>query len=923
MLEIKEVTKDYYIDHKPFSALKGVSLSFPDEQFAAVLGPSGCGKTTLLNLIGGLDSISQGDILYGGKSLKAMKDKELDSYRNNVIGFIYQNYYLIPQLTVLENIEVALAVRDYSKKEIEEKALAALKEVGVSELSRKKPNQLSGGQAQRVAIARAIVTDPSILLADEPTGALDSENSTAVMDVLKSVSAHRLVILVTHNETLARTYSQRLIRLADGKVKSDEMIAPAPSAEQETRPLRKSRLSFGMRNRLAGRNIVSKKWKTVLSAIANSFGMIGIGFFLAINNGFSAYSNRLSQSTASSLPVVVTAYNQTSTSEVNVDRSSSNLYPSATEVYPSVDLTSSVTYQANNFSTKYFHYLDSLKSQGIVKDYTLSYGNDYSFNLMTSFPASLDGKTESKVSSVYTYLNWSYNYYAYQADLPYNIFHVLYGDLNQYDVLSGSLPTGKDDLVLVVDKYNSVGFGVLQQLGFYSRSDSQSEVKVKDDKDPQKFTVKPISFADIVGKEYKVFENDELYSLSGTTVTNDGNGNLRTLTSYEKNTDLYSDATKGQTLKITGIIRPKANTSFTMLAPSLCYSKELQEELAPKNLSSTISTTIKDNAVLIDPKKSGKPIDDFTSEMDDIYQKYKKGEYSSSGTILPLTDLNAVFNKYFQYTSVFGGDPSAGLTLIRSEARSLGIDLVPDSLRGVDLTSSDTLEKYIQELQDLYSTDVNKAYDLIIGLNAYLNAYSVVDAVVIFPIDLANRTTLLSKLDSFNDIQSDSEDHASSSAEVVRYAQENDNEMVKDVAEMVSLVSTILVIYAAVTLTVACVMMALMTSNNVLERRTEIGLLRSLGSRKKDIALLFETESFAVGLLSGLIGSLLTYLFSIPINSLINSYYPWYEIGTICDFTGYHVLILVAIAIAVSLLSALIPALKASKERPVDCLRSD
>ena len=915
MIEIRSLAKDYYIDKKPFRALSNINLSFPSQQFVSVLGPSGCGKTTLLNVLGGLDSITEGDIIINGQSLKKMNSQELDSYRNNEIGFVYQQYILIPQLTVIENIEVALAVRDYSDAEVKEKALKALDEVGLKDIAKKKPNQLSGGQAQRVAIARAIVTDPSVILADEPTGSLDSENSRLIMELLEKVAKNRLVIVVTHNEELAKAYSERIIRLKDGEVQSDTLVSPlSKEIENNARSLKRSHLSFKMIHRLAFKNIFSKRIKSILTSIANSFGVIGIAFFLAINFGFSNYNYRLSSETASSLPVVITSYNAKTSSDAYGDYNSSTLYPDTDEIYPKVTVNSETTYTYNNFSSKYFSYLNTLQDEGLIKNYLTSYGNNYSFNLVTEYPDSIDGNTKGGYDEVYTPMR-NYNSSASSYGLPDNIFHVLYGNLDQYDVIYGNLPTNENEMVLVVDKYNSVSFNILRQLGFYNYADTQDEVE-----DASLSTkVKPIKFTDLCAKEYKVFSNDDYFSKTSTETITDGTGLInRTVNhySYDLSEDFYKN--NGISLKITGVIRAKEGSSLNILSPSLCYSSSLQEKLVSDDINSSFSKDLPNHMVFTNPDESLTPVNDFISSLETIITDYQTSKESSS---LPTTEINSLLTKYFKYYSPFG-NTYAGFSTFLSDAQKFGSEVISDEIKNMDLNDSDQVSSFITTLSKEFLSNTTQAYNDLIGLVAYMNAFSVVKEVVIFTPDLTNREKLLTKLDEFNEIQTDSDSHASSTKEQVFYSEENDNWMIKDVGEMVSLVSMILIIFAVVSLTVSCAMTALLTSNNVLERKTEIGLLRSLGARKSDVAMIFEIEAFYIAAFSGLLGSLLTYCLSFPINALINSYYSYYKVGVICDFTWWHLLIVLGISIVVGLLSALIPAIKAARENPVDCIRS-
>lgn len=922
MIDIRGLKKEYPIGKgDSYQALKGIDLVFPSVQFVAVLGPSGSGKTTLLNLIGGLDGITSGDIYVNQKSLKKMTSSELDSYRNHEIGFVFQSCYMIPTLTILENVSMTLTLSGVDDKEATRRAKEALCSVGLQEFLKKKPNQLSGGQVQRAAIARVIVSKPSILLCDEPTGALDTETGIEIMEILKRLSKDRLVIMVTHNETLANGYADRIIRMKDGKVDSD--TEEAEKEEVKKKPeLKKTKISLKTSMKLSVKNIWTKKWKSILTGIANSFGMIGIAFFLALNHGFTEYSTRLSEESASSLPIVVTAFSKNTTSvkdSLNVDVS----FPDSDEIYPYVSPNnqSQVSYTYNNFSGRYFDYLDSLKEEGIVKDYIMSYGEGYSFNLMTEYPDSISGLYQGGYDEVDTSLT-SWNYYANQANLPRNIFHVLYGDLDQYDLLCGSLPKDKNDLVLVVDNYNRVSFNILKSLGFYNPKDKQEDVIDSSTKNK----VKGISFEDIVGdgngkegKTYKIFYNDDYYTKTAEKTIEDGLMHDRTVSFFEKNKDTDSSfylSDKGTELKISGIIRAKPNSSFTMLGPSLCYTKELQSEFVAANETSEVSTSMKNQVVFAEGQAyddGESPATRFVSDVQAILEEYNNQHDEAA---LPISRINEVVDKYFKFYYPFSKTHNqiySRSSYFFNAARSLSSDLVLDEFYGVDLTDQETLLSYLKKFQNLVLTDIDKAYDYLVAILAYMNAYSKVEEVVIFPKDLSARQLLLKRLDAFNDSVADNEK--------VKYVQENDNAMIKDVGEVISIVSTILIIFAIVSITVSSAMTILLTSNNVLERRKEIGLLRSIGARKKDIAVTFEIESFLIGMLAGLIGSALTYIISFPINSMMNYYYPYYYVGNICDFTWYHMLIVVAVSVVIGLVSALVPSLKAANEKPVDALR--
>ena len=916
MLNLSHIQKIYKVDDQDFYALKDVSLSFPGVQFVSILGPSGCGKTTLLNLIGCLDTPTSGEIISDRRNLSTLNEKEKDSYRNNNIGFVFQNCYLIPQLSVLDNVKIALSVRDYSKKECEEKAIEALKLVHMDELKNKKPNQLSGGQQQKVAIARALVTSPSYILADEPTGALDSISSKEVMNLLKEISKTKLVIMVTHNEELASTYSDRIIKMKDGSILSDTVLHERNDELKERKEEHSSHLSFMMALRLAFRNIRARKGKTILSAIANSFGMIGIAFLLAINNGFEKYSYTISNASATSLPIVITNYTEKTDKEAFDKTNQSITYPDVEEIYPSVSHSTNNAYQYNNVTQRYLNYLEAMKKENLISDYVMGYSSSYNFNLSTEFPKSIDGETSAYRKYVNTTIT-NYNSYASNASLPYNIFHVLYGDTNQYDLLAGNLPEDENDLVLVVDKYNAVKFKILRALGFYNAKDTEKDVK------DQTLTskVKPISFKDVIGKEYKIFNNDEVYTENGVRNETDAIGHSRTISYFKKRSlsdDFYNN--NGRTLKICGILRPKQSTAFSILSPSLCYSQKLQDLLMPENTASNVATKIKDNIVFAKPNGlTGSVISAFTSDLDAVLQEY----YDSGSSVLPTSKLNDVFKHYFHYYPIDDKEHYyEGFSTFFYTAKNLGTELIGDELKGKDLSKKEEIDEQLENIKKDFLTNIEQAYNDIISLVGYCNAYSTIQSLVIFPSDLEARTTILNRLDEYNNIQDD-ENHARCEEEQIYYVTSDSNHLIDDVSEMIKLASVLLIIFAIISLVASSAMTSLMISNTVLERKKEIGLLRSFGTRKSNVILLFELEAVFIGLLGGVVGSISTALLSIPINHILRSFLSYYHLNNICNFTFPHALIIIAFSLLIGVVSALIPSFKASKVSPVESLRSE
>ena len=923
MIKIVNVSKIYSSKTNiNYQALTDINLTLPKEGFISILGASGSGKSTLLNLIGGLDKPSSGHIFINNKSIDEFDDKKMDSYRNKNVGFVLQNCYLIPQLSVIENIILPLKVNSINDKEAKKKAISYLDKLNIGFLKDKKVNELSGGQAQKICIIRAIINNPKIILADEPTGALDSKSSIEILDILKKLSKDHLVIMVTHNEELASIYSDRKITLKDGQVISDSLNVEIEE-ENDVEEL-KSKLSFSCIFKMSIKNIFSKKLKSLFSSITNSLGVIALGFFLALNLGFQNYSNRLSSEQASSLPVILSSYTVNNKTEEFNKVNFSEEYTSNEEIYPSISLSSSYTYKRNNFSLKYINYLSSLKEEGILKDYVNNYGSSYSFNLMSKYPTSLDTTSSSSAFKVDTTLN-SYNYYASLSSLPSNIFHVLYGDTAMYDLIAGDLPTNKNQLLLVVDRYNAVSFNILKQLGFYNPSDKEEDVKSDDEK-----KVKPISFNDILNKKYKIFTNDEFYIQDSKEIKVDGLNNNREITYYKQadtDSNLFEDESKGIQLEISGIIRPKASSMYTLLSPALCYTPQLQEELVNINKTSALSSSYKESYIL---KNSSIDLSQLTNEINSLKDKFEKEND------IPVSEFNSLVDKYFTFFVPYLENKNADGSYIKyyytsfssylNDARNHSSIIIEDEISNMDLNDKENIISLLNNTVELFlsgdNEKINKAYNNFLSLSSLLNAYSLINAIVLFPTSLENRQILLSKLDEFNVIKDDNL-HAKDESEKVFYQEENDNALIQDVAEAISLTNMILIVFSVIAFIVSICMIIFMITNNVLERQKEIGLLRAVGVSKKAVSLMFVIESSVLGLFSGIIGALVTYIFCFPLNTLINNRYSYYKVGNIACFTFPHALIIISISLVVSIIASYIPSILASRNDPVKSLRSE
>lgn len=560
MLELKNVVKNYYVGDMVIEAVRGVSVKFRKNEFVAVLGPSGCGKTTLLNIIGGLDRYTSGDLIINGRSTTKYKDYDWDSYRNHSVGFVFQNYNLIPHQSVLKNVELALTLSGVSKAKRRKMATEALEKVGLGDQLHKKPNQLSGGQQQRVAIARALVNDPDILLADEPTGALDTKTSVPIMEILKEISKDRLIIMVTHNSQLAEKYASRLIRLLDGKIVSDdnpyegtaEVLEEAKPKKAKKKEKQKTAMSFLTALALSLNNLVTKKTRTLLTAFAGSIGIIGIALVLALSNGFQGYINKMQADTLASYPIVIT--------ETSVDFTAFQNRPSRTELkkYPDGDVVyvNKIMERLNNliiFNKITEEYIDEVIKTIDPSLYNgISYLNSVRLNVYKE-------KTFQDITFYQPVRTTSDNM------MSGSIWQELIDNTDfvgsQYDVLAGRFPESHDELVIVVDQYNQITDMVLMALGMLDTTAPVDQYK----------------FDEILGTKFHLIYNDALYSFTGTHfVTNN-------ITKA-----IAEDDEKSLELEVVGIVRLNSETEIGSITGTVGYLSSLTDHVLEKSLNSEI-----------------------------------------------------------------------------------------------------------------------------------------------------------------------------------------------------------------------------------------------------------------------------------------------------------------------------------------------
>lgn len=547
MLKLKNICKSYKTGDFFQQVLKDVNLEFRKNEFVSILGPSGSGKTTLLNIIGGLDRYDKGDLIINGKSTKKFKDRDWDAYRNNCIGFVFQSYNLISHISILANVELSMTLSGVSHKERREKALEALDKVGLKDHASKKPNQLSGGQMQRVAIARAIVNDPDIILADEPTGALDSKTSKQIMDLIKELSKDKLVIMVTHNAELAKEYSTRIVEFRDGNLLNDSNPITNEKEKNDKFDIKKTSMSFFTALNLSFNNIITKKGRTFLTAFASSIGIIGIALILSLSNGFDIQIDIFEKETLSSLPIMISKTNMEMDEDTMLEMTGQNdeleSYTDKEEIYPLEPITETITHK-NIFTDEYIDYIENINPKLVAG---ISYYRATALNILNY--------SNDKYNIVNT-TNFS--------TIPVNIDEdgVSIVESN-YDIIYGNMPNEYNELVILVDSKNRLDSKLLESLGFDT-------------------TQKTISFEDLINKEVKLVLNNDYYKSLGSYYT------------FNQDYSSMYNSDNAITLEIVGIMRGKDSNKLTTSTSGMLYTNDLLNYVIEKNNDSDIVKTQKE-----------------------------------------------------------------------------------------------------------------------------------------------------------------------------------------------------------------------------------------------------------------------------------------------------------------------------------------
>jgi len=867
MLQLKNITKNYLSGDNEVQALKGIDIEFRENEFVSILGQSGCGKTTLLNIIGGLDRYTSGDLIINGKSTKEFKDKDWDIYRNHSVGFVFQSYNLIPHQTVLANVELALTISGVGKSERKKRAIEALQKVGLGDQLNKKPNQMSGGQMQRVAIARALVNDPDILLADEPTGALDSKTSVQVMEILKEISKDRLIIMVTHNPELAKKYSSRIVKLLDGKIIDDSN--PYKSSEEDVKKARnkkdksgKASMKFTTAVRLSLNNLMTKKGRTFLTSFAGSIGIIGIALILSLSHGMQSYINRVEEDTLSSYPLTIQEASIDVTSMLEAmmgngekeEHNDNKIY--SRPIVNNILETVSTKLQTNNLE-EFKKYLESGDTN--IKDYINAI--QYEYNLNLNIYKQNEDKTYQQVnpSKVFDELGFGEMMESRQSTSSMmsgsmtmtqtDVWNEMLDNQNllqsQYDVLAGKWPTKYNEVVLIVDENNEVSDYTLYSLGIKDIKElNESMEKIKNKEKVEAGESESYSYDDLLNYKFKILLNTDYYKESGNAWQDMSNDD-----EYMKNV-----VDNAEEITIVGIIKPNEENVSSSGAGMIGYTKELKEYVINK-----INET-----EIVKEQKENPNINVFT------------------GIEFPENQ-----NSSFDYSQLTDEQRMYMATLSEAELAELMKNYAENSTATYD-----------SNLSTLGVVDLNKP-----------------STINIYPKDFESKDMITTRISEYNDKQTNDgkEENVITYTDIVGV-------MMSSVSTIINVISYVLIAFVGISLVVSSIMIGIITYISVLERTKEIGILRSIGASKKDVSRVFNAETLIIGLVAGLIGIVVTLLLNIPINMIIKSIVG---ISNISKLPTAGAIILVVISVGLTMIAGLIPARFAAKRDPVEALRTE
>ncbi len=916
MLVLKNIVKDYITGDTTVRALKGIDINFRESEFVAVLGPSGCGKTTLLNIIGGLDRYTSGDLQINGKSTKHFNDGDWDTYRNHSIGFVFQSYNLIQHQTVLSNVELALTLSGVSKKERRKRAIEALKKVGLENQIHKKPTQMSGGQMQRVAIARALINDPDILLADEPTGALDTETSVQIMELLKEISKDKLIIMVTHNPDLAETYSNRIIRCLDGEVISDSNPFEPDEKDKANEKVRlettkekgKKSMSFASAFSLSINNLRTKSARTFLTAFAGSIGIIGIALVLALSNGIQVYIDRIQEDMLLSYPMTVEkqTFDLESVMTSFTGLTSEMVEGLENQEEGKVYVNESLMQMVNAFiSESTSNNLDNFKKyiednqeefDQVCNDVQYKYSTDLNIYRADTENGLIKVNPSTMMENMPMMEGMGDMASQMTSMMPVNAWIELIGDDElmdaQYDVIAGKMPEKFNEVVLIVDGNNMINELVVYALGL---------------KDQEEFT-KNIMQALASGES---LENEDITEYSYDEIL-DMKFKLVLSADYfvkDKKTGLWSDNSandyfvkklvdEGTELEIVGILKPDENNTLSLGTGGIGYMRDLMdyaiEETATREVvKEQLKDTSKD--VLTGLEFSNLTVNDF--DLKDV-------------------DLGLIDFKYLDYTPFMS--MAEGMDMSEVNLMDMGAMFGFDDMTELQkkLMEGFLTEDQVLAIKQAYVDTMTAKSSLSGTLDSLgYSTFETPSIICFYPKSFEAKERLNELINYYNE-QVTADGHEEAQIKVSDYI----GMLMSSLTTIIDVVTYVLVCFVAISLVVSSVMIGIITYISVLERTKEIGILRSIGASKKDIARVFNAETAVIGLGAGVIGILSTLLLEIPINLLLK--YAAH-IPAAASLPPVAAIVLVIISVSLTLIAGLIPSRIAAKKDPVEALRTE
>ncbi|MDE6035918.1 MAG: ABC transporter ATP-binding protein/permease [Ruminococcus sp.] len=984
MLQLKDIFKQYGNGENIVTALNGVNVTFRENEFVAILGHSGCGKTTMLNIIGGLDHYTSGDLIINGVSTRKYKDRDWDAYRNHSIGFIFQSYNLIPHQTVLANVELALTISGVSKAERRRRAKEALEKVGLGNQLHKKPNQMSGGQMQRVAIARALINNPDILLADEPTGALDSETSIQVMELLKEIAKDKLVVMVTHNPELAEQYATRIVRIKDGQL-TDDSDPYTPEQAEELKPQRKKRvsMSFVTALSLSLNNLMTKKGRTLLTSFAGSIGIIGIATILSLSTGINDYINNVQEETLSSYPLQITRETadtsamMASMMQQNIDENKTfdnNKVYSNVDIYDMFNTMNTSARQINNMKDfkKFLEENDTVRDKSTAISYTYDVdipvftetpdGTIMKVDFMEMYTHALGISDTSNVTSANPMASMQLSMMGLDvmSEMLGNEDDTQVSELikNQYEVVSGRLPENYDEIVVVLTKNNELPDIIAYAMGLKEPEEFSRILKsAMSGENIENYGTLEWNADEILDKKFKLILPCEYYQPN-----ENGNG-YTNLTTTETGLDyLYTSDSIGTELKVVGFIKPNEDTDMGMISGYIGYTPMLTKYVIEQSGNSDImkeqidnpDTDIITGSVFLtddyeepDTEEKISFAKNFIKSADDA----KKAEVFRYVSALPdeeqlLKDvqnsISAMSDEAKQsavagfYAEQMGVDSSQVTEYIKTMSEEdfnealMGVVTAQYMIQSTAETER-KLSEYTDEQLARRLTRMNiiddfyvKIYDNFIPLEVSSSTYDD-NLKLLGNADISDPSSISIYVKSFEDKDDIADiigeyNNSVSEDDVIHYT-DYVALLMSSVTSIISGISYLLIAFVGISLVVSSIMIGIITYISVLERTREIGILRAIGASKHDVSTVFNAETMIVGLTAGLIGIGASVLLTIPINLIIHS------LTTLDNLNAYVPpvagVVLVVISMALTLIAGVIPSRVASKKDPVEALRTD